>query len=61
MKVAEQIEKVTKSSEGNPKKYSKHFVAELLGMSRKTFYERLASDNFTQQEIKILKENKIVA
>lgn len=61
MKVSEQVEKVTKSSDGNPKKYSKHFVAELLGMSRKTFYERLSSDNFTTQEIRTLKENKIIS
>ena len=61
MKVSDQIEKVTKSSEGNPKKYSKHFVADLLGMSRKTFYERLASNDFTESEIKILKENKIIS
>lgn len=60
MKVAQQIEKITTSAKGNPKKYSKHFVAELLGMSRKTFYERLADDDFSEEEIKILKQNKII-
>lgn len=61
MKVSAQIEKITTSSKGNPKKYSKHFVAELLSMSRKTFYERLEGDSFSDEEKKILKENKIIS
>lgn len=61
MKVSEQIEKVTTSSKGNPKKYSKHFVADLLKMSRKTLYERLSSNDFTEEEIRTLKSNKIIS
>lgn len=61
MKISHEIEKVTTSSKGTPKKYSKHFVAELLKMSRKTLYERLESDDFSPDEVKILKDNKIIS
>lgn len=60
MKISEQVEKITTSTKRIPKKYSKHFISELLGMSRKTFYERLERDNFSEEEVKILKQNKII-
>ena len=44
----------------NPKKYSKHFIAKLLNISRKTFYDRIINNDFKDDEIKILKDNKII-
>lgn len=58
MKAAEQIRKAT---EGEPKKYSKSFVSSLLGMSRKTFYDRMEKDDFSAEELKKLKENRIIS
>jgi len=60
MKVSDQIKKATTSEENSPRKYSKSFVASLLRMSRKTFYERMEQDNFSHEETKILKDNKII-
>ena len=60
MKVSEQIKKATTSTEDSPRKFSKSFVSSLLEMSRKTFYDRMDKDDFNANEIKILKDNKII-
>jgi len=60
MKAAEQIKRATTSSPDSPRKFSKTFVSSLLEMSRKTFYERMINDDFSADEIKKLKENRII-
>ncbi len=60
MKAAEQIKKATTSGVDSPRKFSKSFVSSILGMSRKTFYDRMEKDEFSAEEIKKLKENRII-
>lgn len=60
MKAAEQIEKSTSKQGKTPRKFSKSFVSSILGMSRKTFYDRMAKDDFSAEEIKKLKDNRII-
>ena len=60
MKAAKQIENATTKQGATPRKFSKSFVSSILGMSRKTFYDRMENDNFSAEEIKKLKDNRII-